>query len=108
MGLVIVAVGSTKLADSEGAALGHIGKLIVVGLHVVPPEARAGCIYICVAMANARIIVVKTLQILRGLNIERKLLTGYEILDYGKICVRYIDANAYEKLTKQLSYKASI
>jgi hypothetical protein len=87
---MIVAVGSMKLADSEGAVLGHIGRFPTVGLHV-PPAATAGCIYICVLMANARIIAVKALKIVRGLNIERKVLTVYEIFGYGKICV-----NEYE------------
>jgi hypothetical protein len=82
---MIVAVGSMKLADAEGAALGHIGRFPAVGLHVL--EAKAGCIYICVLMANARIIAVKALKIVRGLNIERKVLTGYGIFGYEKICV---------------------
>jgi hypothetical protein len=38
-------------------------------------------------MANARIIAVKALKIVRDLNIERKVFTGYEIFGYGKICV---------------------
>jgi hypothetical protein len=83
---VIVAVGSRKVADADGAALGHIGRFPAVGLHV-PPAATPGCTYICVLMANARIIAVKALKIVRGLNIERKFLTGYGIFGYGKICV---------------------
>lgn len=83
---MIVAVGSMKLADSEGAVLGHIGKFPIVGLHVAP-AATAGCIYICALMANARIIAVKALKIVRGLNIQREVLTGDGIFGYGKICV---------------------
>jgi hypothetical protein len=83
---VIVAVGSMKLADSEGAVLGHIGRLAAVGLHVLP-AATAGCTYICVLITNARIIAVKALEIVRGLNIERRVLTVYGIFGYGKICV---------------------
>jgi hypothetical protein len=82
---MIVAVGSMKLADADGAALGHIGRLPSVGLHVL--EATAGCTYICVLITNARIIAVKALEIVRGLNIERKFLTSYGIFGYGKICV---------------------
>jgi hypothetical protein len=48
--------------------------LPAVGLHVTP-AATAGCIYICVLSANARIIAVKALKIVRGLNIQRKVLT---------------------------------
>jgi hypothetical protein len=81
---VIVAVGSMKLAESEGAVLGHIGRLPSVGLHVA---ATAGCTYICVLITNARIIAVKALAIVRGLNIKRKFLTSYGIFGYGKICV---------------------
>jgi hypothetical protein len=81
----MIAVGSTKLADSEGAVLGHIGRFPKVGLHVTP-AATAGFIYICVLMANARIIAVKALKFVRDLNIERKVLTGYGIFSYGKIC----------------------
>jgi hypothetical protein len=93
---VIFAVGSRKLADSEGAALGHIGRLLAVGLHV-PPEARAGCIYICVLMAKAKIVALKALKIVRGLNIEKRLLTGYKIFGYGKICVNDIQAMSGDK-----------
>jgi hypothetical protein len=82
----MIAVGSIKLAVLEGAVLGHTGKFPAVGLHV-PPTATAGSTHICVLIANARIIAVKALKIVRGLNIERKVLTGYGIFGYGIICV---------------------
>jgi hypothetical protein len=74
-----------KLADSEGAVLGHIGRLFTVGLQA-PPAATAGCLCICVPMTNVRIIATKALKIGRGLNMERKLLTVFRIFGYGIIC----------------------
>jgi hypothetical protein len=89
VGLVIIAVGSRKVAEFDGAVLGHIGRLLEVGLHP-PPEATAGCLYICVPMTSARIIAIEALKIARGLNIE-KTPHGLWIFGYEKICVNCVN-----------------
>jgi hypothetical protein len=90
-----MAVGSRKLAVFEGAALGHIGRLAEVGLHV-PPEATAGCLCTWVRTINARITTVKAMTSVRSL----KTLGTKKILK----CFMYFFNIAVEK-TQEVTRK---